>query len=168
MLDQIDRRRVLEQPAREGFHPDKRLRGIGALFNEHLNESANLGRIFPRQRFLAGRQLDKHIADAPRFAAFQHNVLFNIVAFVEQSEPCHAVFHRGAELAFHRRAAACAGGNADRNLGGLGFDHFVSLPVASSQSSRADSQKGDCPFQSGARFIASPASSHQTSGDQAS
>ena len=74
--------------------------GTGALFDEYLHESARF-RLFPWQRFFAGRQLDDHIADPARFAAFQHDVLRQVVALVEEAKGRHPVFHRGAEFAFH-------------------------------------------------------------------
>lgn len=71
----------------------------GAFFDKDLHEGAGF-RLFPRQGFLASRQLDDHVADAARFATFQHDVLRQIVPLVQQAQRCHPVLNRGAIFAF--------------------------------------------------------------------
>jgi hypothetical protein len=55
--------------------PGQRLIGALALFDKHLREGSGFGRAFPRQRALAGRQLDDHVADPLGLAHLQHHVL---------------------------------------------------------------------------------------------
>lgn len=105
MLDHVERRRVLEQPAREDLAPGQRVVGSCPLLDEDLDEGTLLFGLLPWKSPLAGREPHDDIAYAARFAGFQHDVLGQIVPLVEQAERCHPVLDRRAELAFDRRRA---------------------------------------------------------------
>ena len=100
MLDHAERRRILEQPPRKHFVPGQRLIGAFTPFDEHLYKRPGFGRAFPRQRAFAGRQFDDHVADPFGLTHFEHHVLRQVVALVEQAQRGDAVFDRGAVFAF--------------------------------------------------------------------
>jgi len=97
MLDRVERRRVLEQPAREHLVPG----GIGpralALGDDHLDEGAGFRRGFPRRGPLAGGEAHDHVAHPARFARLELDVLGEVVALVEQAQRRHPLLTRGAE-----------------------------------------------------------------------
>jgi hypothetical protein len=134
VLDHAQRRGVPEQPARKHLAPGQWLIGARPLFDEQLDESAGLGRIFPRRGLLARGELDDGIADPPRFAALEDNVLRDVVALVEKAERCHAILDRCAEFAFDRRSRSR--GNRRTALGRLGWRRR-SLLAASGQHEHA-------------------------------
>lgn len=146
MLDHAERRRILEQPAGKHLVPDKWLAGTGALFNEDLDESANFRRLLPRGSFFASAQLHKDIANPPRFTAFEHDVLFDIVALVQQAKRGHAILHRGAKLVFHYRAAVRTGGQRLWHFGCLRFGNVFRLAFAAGQCERRNRGKGQRPL----------------------
>jgi len=116
MLNHVERGCILEQPAGKDFAPGKRAVGIGALFDIDLDEGPGFGRALPRQGPLTGGEPHHDVADPPRFAGFEDNVLGDVVALVEQAQRGDAVFDRGAVFAFHRRHAGLSG-NVRRDLG---------------------------------------------------
>jgi len=156
VLDDRERRRVLEQPTREYLAPGQRIAGLGALLGEDLHEGAFFLGLFPGQSPLAGGELDDDAADPLRFAGLQRDVLRQVVALVEQADHRDAVLDRRTVLAFDRRRA-CRPGGGDRlgNFGGLRFGIRGWLAAAASQ--RSGEKKGDRPLH---RI--------QASGDQAS
>jgi hypothetical protein len=109
MLDQIERRRILEQPAGKHLVPGECVAGFGPLFNKHLNKGPGFGRLLPRQRTLAGCQPDHQIAQLPGLARFHHQVLRQVIALVEHADGGDAVFDRCAIVAFDRRACGNRG-----------------------------------------------------------
>jgi hypothetical protein len=139
------------------------LRG-GALFDKYLHERAGFGRVFPRRGALASRQLDDHIANAPRFAAFQHDILGDVVALVEQAQRGHPVAHRRAKCAFDHRALA-------RRNRPIGLRYFgwrrggrIALLAAPGQRGRNEAARENA--SPNPRWLCGAA--HQSSGDQAS
>lgn len=106
MLNHVERGRVLEQPAREHLAPGQLAFGIGALFDEDLNEGPGLSRLFPRQGPLAAGQANHHVANPLGLARLDHHVLADVVALVEQAQRGHAVFHRRPILALYH---GCSG-----------------------------------------------------------
>ena len=75
MLKDIERRRILEQPARERLAPLQRLIGPRALFDIHLDKGPFFLRLLPRQRALTGRKPDNDIADTLGLTGLEHDVL---------------------------------------------------------------------------------------------
>ena len=116
MLNHVERGRILEQPAGKDLAPGKRAVGIGPLLDKDLHEGPGLGRALPRQGPLAGGEPDNDIADPPRLAGLQNDVLSDIVALVEQAQRGDAVLDRGAIFAFNRWHAGL-GRNAFGNVG---------------------------------------------------
>ena len=110
MLNHVERRRILEQPAGKDLAPGQRAVGIGPFLDKDLHEGPGLGRALPRQGPLAGGEPDDDIADPPRLAGLQHDVLGDIVALVEQAERGDALRHRGRAI----------GGGIGRSGGGGG------------------------------------------------
>jgi hypothetical protein len=113
MLDQIERWRILEQPARKNPPPGKRRIAIDPLFDENLQECAGFGGLLPRQGALAGCHADNKIADPLRLTRFHGEVLGQIVALVEHADRGDAILHRRAEFAFNRRPTADGGCRQD-------------------------------------------------------
>jgi hypothetical protein len=120
MLNHVERRRILEQPAGKDLAPGQRAVGIGPFLDKDLHEGPGLGRALPRQGPLAGGEPDDDIADPPRLAGLQHDVLGDIVALVEQAERGDAVLDRGAVFAFDRRHAGL-GRDVFGNFGSRGI-----------------------------------------------
>jgi len=163
MLDHVERWRTAQQPAGKHFVPRQLFLRGGALFDKQLDERPGFRRVFPRRGALAGRQLDDDIADAPRLAAFQHHILGDIVALVEQAQGCHPVAHRCAEGAFdHRAIAGCGGPARLRRLGRR--RRGVALLAASRQRGRDEAAEEQA-SRNPRRLCGAP---HQSSGDQAS
>jgi len=126
VLDHVERRRVLEQPARKDAFPGRIGAGRGAFGDQHLNEGPGFGRHFPRRGALAGREPDDHIADPLRFARLDLDVLGKVVALVEQAELGDAFLTRRAEalVGADRCGEAC---EVPGNLGLLAFGHGFAL-----------------------------------------
>jgi len=154
MLDDVERRRVPEQPAREHLAPGKRPAGAGALLDEDLDEGAHFGRAFPRQRPLASGEADDDVADPARFARLHHQILRLVVALVEQAERGDAILDRGTELALDRRQTDRRGGD---RLGHLGRGGPRLVTVAALAPGERDKRHED----------ERPAHRDQASGDQA-
>jgi len=108
VLHDVERGRVLEQPARKDLVPGQLLLRGRPVLNEDLNERALLGRAFPRERPLARGKLQDDVAHPARFARLHHHVLADIVALVEQAKRRHALF---------QRRAVSAAGHGRRGLG---------------------------------------------------
>jgi hypothetical protein len=83
VLHDVERGRVLEQPAREDLVPGQLLLRGRPILNEDLDERALLGRAFPRERPLARGKLQDDVAHPARLARLHHHVLADIVALVE-------------------------------------------------------------------------------------
>jgi hypothetical protein len=89
MLDHVERRRFLVEPARENPAPSP-LRSS----HEHFHERAGQLLLFPWRRGLAGAKLDDHVFPPRRLAGAEGDVLGDAVALVEDPEHRHALGHR--------------------------------------------------------------------------
>jgi len=116
VLNHVQPRRIAEQPARKHLLPAQGIGDLRTLLDKDLNKGARFLRAFPRLGLFAARQLDHDIADAPRLAHFQDDILLLIVALVEQAERRHPILDRGAELILDR----LGGGIARHRLGHVG------------------------------------------------
>jgi hypothetical protein len=93
MLDDVERRRLLPQPAREDAAP-KALR-IGDV---DLDESPGQLLRLPRRGGLAGAQADDDIVDPHRLAGFELDIARLARAFVEKPEHGDTLRHRRGAL----------------------------------------------------------------------
>jgi len=156
VLDDVERRRILEQPARKHRSPGHRLVRIGAIVGHDLDKSAFLLGLLPGQRAFAGRQLDDDVADTLGLARLEHHVLGQVVALVEQAQRGDAVLDRRAECAFHRRAGnrrlGDRLGDLGRFLGAIG--RIAGIAAGGQQDKRQEGER--------------PVHRLQASGDQAS
>jgi hypothetical protein len=126
VLDDVERRRFLVQPAREHSAPAP----VGALDIE-LDECAGQRLAFPRRGRLAGPQADDDVLDPHRLAGLQGDVADDAVALVQQPEHGDPLRHRrdprlapgrGRDAGRHRlavrfllgRLVAAAAGGAER------------------------------------------------------
>lgn len=125
MLDHVERRRILEQPAGEDSLPAQRLIGIGPLLHQHLHESARFGRPFPRRGAFARSELDDDIVDPFGFARLKQKILRQIVALVEHTDLRHPFRHRRAD--FRHSELGFPGELPGQFLGQFGFDFFRSF-----------------------------------------
>jgi len=98
VLNHIERRVVLEQPAGKHLVPGQPLGCASTFFYVELDERTGLGRIFPRWGVLTGRDTNNDVADALRFATLELQVLDDVVALVEQADRCHPVLDRSADV----------------------------------------------------------------------
>jgi hypothetical protein len=89
MLDHVQRRALLEHPAREDA-----LELILRIAHVELQEGTGQLLLFPRRCGLAGAQADDRIADAERLARLHRQVARDAVALVEQADDCDAFRHR--------------------------------------------------------------------------
>ncbi len=89
MLDDIERRRFLVQPARE--HPLPA--AVGALDIE-LDERPGQGLALPRRGRFARAQADDRVADPDRLTGPQREVADDAVALVQQAEDRDPLGHR--------------------------------------------------------------------------
>jgi hypothetical protein len=117
VFEDVEARRILEQPAREDPVPFEVGIDVAPLLHHDLDESAGLGRFFPRLSAFAGRHADYHVADPALLAGLQLDFPRDVVALVEQSEDGDPLVHRSAD------AAACDddGRVASQFFGDLGF-----------------------------------------------
>ncbi|MDB5693239.1 MAG: hypothetical protein JWO81_2302 [Alphaproteobacteria bacterium] len=97
MLDDVERRRLLVEPARKD--PVELALGIGDV---ELNEGAGQLLDLPWRGRLAGAQPDDDVADAQRLARLEGQVPLNAVALVEQADHRHALVHRRRPRRFGR------------------------------------------------------------------
>jgi hypothetical protein len=93
VLDDVQRRRFLVQPAREDA-PVAALR-IARLLDVELHECAGQPLRLPRRRGFAGTQPHDRVADPRRLAGLELQLLGDAVALVEEAEHRHALRHGG-------------------------------------------------------------------------
>jgi hypothetical protein len=105
VLDDIERGRVLEQPARKHLAPGERLADRGPLLDEDLREGTGFRRILPRCSALARGELDDDVVDPLRFARLKLQLAGQVVAFVEQTKGGDPLGQRGNALLLLRRPA---------------------------------------------------------------
>jgi hypothetical protein len=89
MLDHVERRRLLVQPARK--HP---VPALVRLLHVDLDERPGQLFRFPRRGRLAGPQAHDHVFPPDRLAGAQRDVLDDPVALVEEAEDGDALRHR--------------------------------------------------------------------------
>jgi len=95
----------------------------GAFFHEDLHEGALFLRTFPRQRLLARGDLDHQVAQALGLTRLHHQVLCQVVAFVEDAQRDHAVLVGRAQLLALRRLGR-ASLHAGNGIGDRSVLHF--------------------------------------------
>jgi hypothetical protein len=134
MLDDIERRRLLVEPA--GEDPFEIPLGIADV---ELDEGASELLFFPGRGGVAGAQADDHVADAEGLARLHRQVAFDTITLVEQADD--------GDTLRHRRGPGNGGnlglGNIDRDGLGLGLADLLGRqgrPVApgEQQNGRAD------------------------------
>jgi hypothetical protein len=130
MLDDVERRRLLVQPARE--HPVERPLGIGDV---ELDEGAGQLLDLPGRAGLAGAQPDDDVADPQRLAGLQRQIALDAVALVEQADDRHPVVHR--------RRSRRHGGDGLRNVDRLRFGAglAVALPLGRALGAAAGGER---------------------------
>jgi hypothetical protein len=96
MLDDVERRGFLEQPARK--HPSPLL---VTSQDDHLDKGAGQLVLFPRLGLVARAQLDDDIADANALPRFQLKIARQTIALVQKTERCDTVIHGGCRLDRH-------------------------------------------------------------------
>jgi len=89
VLDGVERRRFLVEPARKSAVP-----ALVRLLHVELDERAGQLFIFPRRRRLARPKPHDHILPSHRLAGVERDVLNDTVALVEDAEHRHALRHR--------------------------------------------------------------------------
>jgi len=110
MLDDVERRGFLVQPARKDPLED-----ILRIAHIDLHECAGQRLRFPGRRRFAGTQADDHVADPERLARLHRQVARNAVALVQQPDDGDAFGHRRSS----RRDRGDGLGNIDGDR--LGF-----------------------------------------------
>ena len=90
MLDDVERRAFLVQPARKDAVP-----ASPGLFDVELDEGTGQALILPRSGGVAGAQSDHRVAKADRLAGPQPDIADDAIALVEQPEHRDALRHRG-------------------------------------------------------------------------
>jgi hypothetical protein len=89
VLDDVERRRFLVEPAREDTVPF----AVG-LLHVDLHEGAGQLLLFPRRRRLARAQPDQQVLPSHRLPGVKRDVLGDSVALVEDAEHRDALRHR--------------------------------------------------------------------------
>jgi len=89
VLDDVERRRLLVEPAGESPAPF-----LVAALDVELDECAGQLLLLPRRGALARAQPDDHVADADRLAGLELQVARGAVALVEQADHRLALRHR--------------------------------------------------------------------------
>jgi hypothetical protein len=89
MLDDVERRAFLVQPARENTLP-----GAAGLLDVELDERPRQALIVPGRGGVARPQPHHRVAKADRFAGLQRDVADDAVALVEQAEHGNPLRHR--------------------------------------------------------------------------
>jgi hypothetical protein len=130
MLDDVERRRFLVEPAREDTAPAL----VGAL-DVDLDEGAGQFLRFPRGRRLARAQPYDDVLPARRLAGMKHDVLDDAVALVEDAE------HRDSLR--HRRYAMLAATGAAPGRGRRGRILLLGAAVAAGKRERDQEQRGE-------------------------
>jgi hypothetical protein len=97
MLDDIERRRLLVQPARENAVP-----ALVRLLDVELDERAGQLFLFPRRGRLARAEPDDEVLPAGRLAGVERDILDDAVALVEDPQHRDPLRHRR-----HPALAAC-------------------------------------------------------------
>jgi hypothetical protein len=106
VLDDVQRRRFLVQPAGEDAAP-----ALVGLLHVDLDEGAGQLLLFPRRRRFAGAQAHDHVLPANRLAGVKRDALDDAIALVEDSQHGDALRHRGhSALTLGRRGDLLAGG----------------------------------------------------------
>jgi hypothetical protein len=100
VLDHVERRRFLVQPARE----DRAPAAAGAL-DEDLDEGAGELLLFPRRGRLARPELDDDVPPARGLARPKRDVAHDPVALVEDAQHRNALCHR-SDTAYGRTGRA--------------------------------------------------------------
>jgi hypothetical protein len=117
VLDDVERRRFLVQPARENPAP-----ALVGLLHVDLDERSGELLLLPRRRRLARPKPDDHVLPADRLARVQCDRLNDAVALVEHAQ------HR--DPLRHRRDAALAVGGGSGLLGRRQRRVFAFLALA--------------------------------------
>jgi hypothetical protein len=123
VLDRVERRRFLVEPARK----DPAILTVRAAYVE-LDESAGQLLVLPGRGGFAGAQADDHVTDPDRLPRPQRQIALQAVALVEQAEHRDPLRHRcraGRQLCHRLR-------HVDR----LVLDLGVALPVAVVRAAR--------------------------------
>jgi hypothetical protein len=89
VLDDVERRRFLVEPARKDPAPF-----LVRLLDVDLDERTGQLFFFPRRRRLARAQPNDHVLPAHRLAGMKRDRLHDAVALVEHAEHCDALRHR--------------------------------------------------------------------------
>jgi hypothetical protein len=89
MLDDIERRRFLVEPAREHAVPV-----LVGLLDVDLDEGAGQLFLLPRSRRLARPEADDHVLPPDRLPGMERDGLNDSVALVQHAEHRHALRHR--------------------------------------------------------------------------
>jgi hypothetical protein len=106
VLDHVQRRCLLEQPARK--HPSPFL--VAAKDN-HLDECAGQLVLFPGLGLVAGAQFDDDIVDADALPRFEVKIARQAIAFVQYAQCCNALRHRRCRFDLHNPLWRCFFGN---------------------------------------------------------
>jgi hypothetical protein len=89
MLDDVERRRLLVEPAREDA-----VEGALGIGDVQLDESAGQLLNLPGRGGLAGAEANDDVADAQRLAGLQRQIALDAVALVEEADDGDALVHR--------------------------------------------------------------------------
>jgi len=128
VLDHVERRRFLVEPAREDAVP-----GAIGLLDVDLDERAGELLQLPRRSRFAGAQAHDHVLPPHRLAGVKRNRLDDAVALVEDAERRNPLTHRGdAGLIDARRR----GGVHDHRLGIV----LLAIAGAGGERERQDGQ----------------------------
>ena len=133
MLDDVERRRFLVQPAREHPLPAP----VGAL-DVQLDESAGQRLTFPRGGGLAGAQAHDDILDPHRLAGPKRQVADDSVALVQQPEHGDSLRHRG-DSGLLARGLGDVGGHRPPGRLALG----VPVAIAAAGAERHNDRRGN-------------------------
>jgi hypothetical protein len=105
MLDRVQRRRFLVQPAGEYAAPAL----VGALHVD-LDECAGQFLFLPRRARLTGAEADDEVLPPRRLARVERDALHDPVAFVEDAEDRDALGHRSDALLIGAAGLGLGGG----------------------------------------------------------
>jgi hypothetical protein len=115
MLDDVERRRFLVDPARKDALP-----AAAGLLHIQLDERAGQFLIFPRRAGFAGAQADDRVLDLDRLARLQGQIAYDAVALVEEAQNRHPLGHRRhSDDNAGTRHIGANGCRARRFLGGI-------------------------------------------------
>jgi hypothetical protein len=134
MLDDVERRSLLVEPAREDALP-----ATLRVAHVELDEGAGQSLHFPRRRGLAGAKPDDRIPHPDRLAGLERDRARDAVALVQEAEHRHPLRHRSR--------AGRDGGDGLRNIDGprladrLPIDVFLLLGAPVAADERAESEE---------------------------